>query len=237
MALTPEPGDTFLREVDENLRRDQLRDFAQTYGKWLIAAVVLFLAAVGGWLYWQNRLAEQSAADSEELTRVYRDIAADKMETVPQRLETLKESRNDIVEASALLTEAAVALERNDRAAAIAGYRKIIEDSGLPEPHRDLATIRLTALEFDSLKPEQVIERLEPLAKPGNPWFGSAGELTAMAYLKQGQKAQAGRLFAAIAADQQVPTSIRSRAVQIAGTLGIDASASLPMLTQQDQSQ
>ena len=70
------------------------------------------------------------------------------------------------------------------------------------------------------------------LVKPGEPWYGSAGELTAMAYIKQGKKAEAGRLFAAIAADKQVPDSIRARAVQIAGTLGVDASASLPASAQ-----
>ena len=52
-----------------------------------------------------------------------------------------------------------------------------------------------------------------------------------MAMLKQGRKAEAGRLFAAIAADNDVPDTIRSRAVQIAGTLGVDATASLPGLT------
>ena len=51
---------------------------------------------------------------------------------------------------------------------------------------------------------------------------------------KQGKKAEAGRMFAAVAADKQVPPTIRSRAVQIAGTLGVDASASLPALEQQD---
>ena len=53
-----------------------------------------------------------------------------------------------------------------------------------------------------------------------------------MAYIKQGKKLEAGRLFAAIAADKQVPDSIRARAVQIAGTLGVDASASLPASAQ-----
>ena len=71
----------------------------------------------------------------------------------------------------------------------------------MPEPYRDLALVRATALEFDTLKPEEVIARLEPLSKPGKPWFASAGELTAMAYLKQGRSEQAGKLFAAIAAD------------------------------------
>jgi hypothetical protein len=73
------------------------------------------------------------------------------------------------------------------------------------------------------MKPEEVIARLKPLAKPGNPWFGSAGELVAMAYLKQGKKDLAGPLFAAIAKDEQAPRSMRSRARQMAGMLGYDA--------------
>ena len=72
---------------------------------------------------------------------------------------------------------------------------------------------------------------MEPLSKAGNPWFGSAGEMTAMAMLKQNRTSEAGRMFAAIAADRQVPGTIRSRAVQIAGTLGVDATSAIPDLS------
>ncbi len=68
---------------------------------------------------------------------------------------------------------------------------------------------------------------MQPLAKAGNPWFGSAGEMTALAMIKQGKKQQAGQLFAAIAKDKTVPQSIRDRSIQIAGSLGVDASAAL----------
>ena len=231
MALTPDRGEIFLQEVDENYRRDRIRDLAQKYLKWIIAAVVLFLAAIGGWFYWQDRQAKQVAGQSEELAAVYDSVVARDFGTVPQRLDGLAEADNDVVRASALLTRAAVALERGDRPTAIARYNSVINDKGLPQAYRDLATIRLTSLEFDTLQPQQVVARLEPLAKPGNPWFGSAGELTAMAYLKQNQRERAGRLFAAIAADEQVPETMRSRAVQIAGTLGVDATASLPNTT------
>lgn len=232
MALTPDRGDIFLQEVEENYRRDQLRDFLQKYLKWVIAAVVLLLAAVGGWLYWQSQQEKKVQQQTEELSAVIDDIVAENFQTVPQRLDGLANTKNDVVRASAMLTRAAVAIERGDRATALARYKAIMEDDGLPQEYRDLATIRLTALEFDSLQPQQVIARLEPLAKAGNPWFGSAGELTAMAYLKQNQRARAGQMFAAIAADNQVPETMRSRAVQIAGTLGVDASASLPNATQ-----
>ena len=228
MAVPTDSGDTFLREVDENLRRDQLRDFARKYAPLLIGAVILLLAAVGGWLYWQERQRAEAAEDSEQLAQIYTDIGSGKLATVPQRLDALASEGSGAVRASALFTRAAVALEQNDRALATAKYREIAADEQLAGPYRDLGLIRATALEFDALKPEQVIARLQPLARPGQPWFGSAGELTAMALLKQGKTNQAGRLFAAIAADQQVPESIRARAVQIAGTLGVDASASMP---------
>jgi hypothetical protein len=233
LALTPDtPNEAFLREVDENLRRDRMETFAKIYGKWLIAAVVLFLAAVGSYLFWQNKQQEKAAAQTEELTSIYNDIGAGKVDSAKKRLQPLENAGNDIVRALALLTEAAIALDSNDRATALAKYRAVNNDSGLPEPYRNLALIRSTALEFDQMKPEDVVSRLEPLTKPGDPWFGSAGELTAMAYLKQGQKDKAARLFAAIANDKQVPDTIRTRAAQIAGTLGIDASAAIPQLAQ-----
>lgn len=232
MAVPTDSGDTFLREVDENLRRDQLRDMGRKYGGWLIGALVLFLAAVGGWLYWQERQRAAAAEDSEVLAQVYTDIGAGRMATVPKRLDTLASEGKGAVRASALFTRAAVALEQNDRATATAKFHEIANDDDLSAPHRDLALIRATSLEFDTLRPEQVIARLEPMAKPGNPWFGSAGELTAMALIKQGKRNEAGRLFAAIAADRQVPDSIRARSVQIAGTLGVDASASLSGIAQ-----
>ena len=226
MALTPDtPNESFLREVDENLRRDRMQDFAKTYGKWLVAALVLFLAAVGGWLYWQNRQQEQAAEQSEELMGIYADIGSGRTDQAAKRLEPLENADNDVVRALALLTEAAIALDRNDRNAALSNYRTIAADEGLPDAYRNLGLVRSTALEFDSIRPEEVIARLEPLTKPGNPWFGTAGEMTAMAYLKQGQRDRAARLFAAIAADRQVPETIRNRSVQIAGTLGVDASA------------
>jgi hypothetical protein len=68
-----------------------------------------------------------------------------------------------------------------------------------------------------------VIDRLKPLAVAGNPWFGSAGELVALAYLKQNKPELAAPIFAAMAKEKDMPASLRSRAVQMAGALGVDA--------------
>lgn len=233
LALPPDSTETFIREVDENLRRDQAQEFAKTYGGWLIGGVILLVAAIGGYLYWQNRQQEQAAAQSEELASIITDIGQGNLAAAPPRLDTMAAKGNEAYRASALLTRAALAIQQRDMKLAAAKYRELADDDGLPQPYRDAALIRGTAIEFDTIKPEDVVARLQPLNKPGNPWFGSAGELTAMALIKQNRKSEAGRLFAQIAADRQVPESIRARAVQIAGTLGVDASASLPASAQQ----
>lgn len=235
MVLTPDtPNEAFLREVDENLRRDQMESFARKYAIWIVLALILFLAAVGGFLYWQKYKQDRASAQSEQLIKIYNDIGAGHTDNAKKQLATLDNSGNGIVRSLALLTEAAIALDGDDRATALGKYRTLAGDSGVPKPYRDLALIRQTALEFDQMKPQDVVTRLAPLTKAGEPWFGSAGEMTAMAYLKEGNKAAAGKLFAAIAADKGTPATLRSRAAQIAGTLGIDASAELPQTLQQE---
>jgi hypothetical protein len=232
LAQPPDITETFVREVDENLRRDRLRDSAKKYSGWLIAAVILFLGASGGWIYWQDYRAKQSEKAVDQLAQVYTAISKGQTGAAPAQLDALSNDHSKGVRASAIFGRAAVAVEQNDTKLAIAKYRAIVGDTSLPAPFRDLATIRQTALEFDSLKPDQVIARLAPLAKPGTPWFGSAGEMTGMALIKQGKTAEAGRLFGAIAKDKQVPDSLRARAVQLASSLGVDASSAMPQAAQ-----
>ena len=228
MALPSDPAETFVREVDENLRRDQMRDMAKAYGKWIVAAAILFLIAIGGYLYWQNRQQQQASQESETMAAALDKAEAGNAKGALADLAPIEQSSSDVNRASARLAHAALALRQNDRKTAIDIYRDLAADDGLPQPYRDIATIRGAMTEYDSLKPDEVIARLSPLAKPGKPFFGSAGELVAMAMLAKGDRAGAGQLFAKIAADPKVPQSIRARAVQIAGSLGVDATASLP---------
>jgi len=227
LAQPPEINETFVREVEENLRRDQMRDFGKKYGGWIAVLVILFLAASGGYIYWQQREAERHQQQVEELAQVYKTIASDNLNGVPEKLDELAKSGSKAVRASALFTRAAIALDKNDTKLAIAKYQEVANDKGLPGPYRDAALIRQTTLQFDQLNPEEVISRMKPLAKPGNPWFGTAGELTAVALLKQGKRGEAGQLYATIAKDKSVPDTIRARAVQIASSLGVDASNAL----------
>lgn len=227
MAQPPDITETFVREVDENLRRDQIRDFFKDNGSYLVGLLILFLAASGGFIWFQQHRENTAQAHVEQIAQIYKDIGTGNTSKVPQQLDDLSQSSSKAVRATALFTRAAFALQQNNQKLAIATLKTIADDGSLPDSYRNAAMIRQTALEFDQLQPQQVIARMQPLAKAGNPWFGSAGEMTALALVKQGKKKEAGELFAAIAKDKSVPQSLRDRSIQIAGSLGADASAAL----------
>lgn len=226
MASTPPTNDAFLREVDEELRRDELQSLWRRYGRLGIGVIVLLLAAWGGWLYWQARENEASGLEGEQLSQALDDLQAGSADAALTKLDPLAQSNNAGYRAAAKMAAAGVALGKNEFGQAAKAYGEVASDASLPKPWRDLALIRQTAAEFDTIKPDQVVTRLGPLAAKGNPWFGSAGEMVAVAYLKMGKTELAGKLFADIAKDENVPETIRSRAVQVAGSLGVDAGSS-----------
>ncbi|MDP1028360.1 tetratricopeptide repeat protein [Sphingomonas sp. KR1UV-12] len=223
MALSPESNEAFLREVDDEVRRDQLTDFWKRWGLWVGVAVVAGLAAFGGWLFWQHRQAEVAGQEGEQLQAAYDALANGQAAKAGPMLTDLAGSSRGGYRALAKFSQADVLLRNNDLKAAAAKFAEIAGDTGLAQPFRDLALVRQTAAEFDTLKPQVVVDRLRPLAVPGNPWLGSAGEMVALAQLRLGQRGPAGQMFGQIARDEGVPDSIRQRAVQMASVLGVDA--------------
>ncbi len=216
--------EVLLREVDEAMRQEQLGSAAKRYG-WLIGGgAVLAIAAFGGYLFWQDRREGQLEQASDTLITTLDKLEAGQIQQAESDLAALAEG-SSATAVSAKMARAGIALRDNRQAEAIALFDEIAADGDAPQPYRDLATIRSVAARFEEMQPQQVIDRLKPLATPGNPWFGSAGELVAMAYLKQGKQNLAGPMFAAIAKDEDVPQSLRSRTRQMAGLLGFDAVA------------
>jgi len=223
LAVPPNTNDAFLREVDEELRRDELVNVWRRYGRWIIVAVIAALAAFGGWLYWQHYQQQRAGSEGEKLLAAYDQLAANKDAQAAPTLTELGASRSPGYRAAAKFSQADVLLKKNDLKGAAARFAEVAADNSIAQPFRDLALIRQTSAEYDSLKPQVVVDRLRPLAQKGNPWFGSAGALVAIAYLQMNRPELARTLFNQMSADENVPQSIRDRAVQMASTLGASA--------------
>ncbi|MCM8730793.1 tetratricopeptide repeat protein [Hephaestia sp. GCM10023244] len=223
MASQPPTNEVFFREVDEELRRDEMAEFARRFGVWIIVGIVAVLLALGGYLYWRHHQEQAAGVEGEQFQQAIESLGANKVGDAAKQLGPLAESNTPGYRAMARFTEADILLQKNDLKGAAAKFASIAQDQKLAAAFRDLALIRQTAAEYDSLKPEVVINRLRGLAVKGSPWIGSAGEMVALAHLRQGRADLAGKLFGEIAATEHVPESIRQRAVQMSGTLGVDA--------------
>lgn len=214
--------DVFLREVDEALRQDQMLGAMKRYGLIVGALATVLLLGLAGYLWWDNLREAESAEHSEKLTIALDRIEAGDLAGGTTALVPLTAGSGGSA-AAAKLMQASIALEQGKPVDAVKGFAAVAADTSAPQPFRDLAAIREIATQFDTIPPQQVVDRLKPIAVPGNPWFGSAGELVGMAYLKLGKNQLAGPLFAAISRDKTAPDSLRSRARQMAGLLGVDA--------------
>lgn len=225
--------EVLLREVDDAVRQDQYAEAAQRYGKPLTAAVLLGLAAFGGYLYWDGRQDAGREADGEALVGAMDQVERGNLASGDTALAPIVADGGSGAAAAAEMLKAGIAMEQGKPAEAAAIYDRVAADGEAPQALRDLATIRSVTARYDTMKPADVVAKLKPLAVPGNPWFGPAGELVAMAYLDQNKQAEAGALFAAIAKHESTPDTLKSRARQMAGVLGVDAIDDVDTLIEQ----
>ncbi len=223
MAVPPTTNEEFIREVDDELRREQALTIWKRYGRWIIGLIIGGLALFAGYLWWQNDRETKLGIEGERLSMAMDELSAGKTDAVKPQLDTLATSKSVGVAVAAKLTNAALLLNKGDNKGAAAAFGAIAVDTRLDQPYRDLALVRQTAAEFDMMTPDAVIARLKPLAIKGNPWFGSAGEMVGISYMRKGQNDLAAAMFGAVAKDETVPETIRSRVVQLAGILGVDA--------------
>jgi hypothetical protein len=223
LAQPPQANEAFLREVDDELRRDQALTLWRRYGRLAIAGVVLALAALAGFLWWQQHRIALAGEQGVEFGKALDDLGTNNLKGAQPRLEALAKDGNEGYAALARYTQADIALQKNDLKGAAAKLAEVARDEGAPAAMRDLALVRQTLAEYDSLQPQVVIDRLRPLVVKGGAFHGSAGEMTAIAHLRMGRRDLAGKLFGEIARDEAVPPSIRQRVVQMAGVLGVDA--------------
>lgn len=218
--------DNFRREVDDAVRQSDVQDFFRRYGWWLVGLVIVVLIAWGGYIYWQNRQDDEAGKLAESyiqsLDKVKGGVEGKGGEEALTGFAMLAEQGTPGYRASGKLMQANILAGRGEKSQALDLYGQVAADDDVAKPFRDLALIRGVLLEYDDLKPRQIIERLEPLAQPGEAFFGTAAELVALAHMQLNETDEAGKIFTELARDEDVPGEIRARAQLMANQIGID---------------
>ena len=198
-------------EVDEEVRRDQLKKLWDQYSIYIIAGAFLIIAGVGGWRGYQyleaQKAAEAGAAFDKavelseqnkhaEAEAAFNDLAA----KAPWGYRMLARMR------------AAAEVATRDPQAAAKMYDDIAADRSVGAAEQDLARIRAAGLLLDSTSYNNMQQRLEPVAAPGATYRHSARELLALSAWRANDVTATRQWLDMIANDGDTPPGLRSRA-------------------------
>jgi hypothetical protein len=198
------------QEVDEEVRREQLKKLWERYQNYIIAAAVLVVLAVAGWRaneWWETRKAAEAGAAFEAAITL---ADQGKHSEAEAAFTKLAEQTHTSYRALALL-RAAAELAATDPKAAVAAYDKVAADTAVGRELRDIAALRAGALLIDAGNSGEARARLEPLSGADNTFRHTARELLAFAAWHTGDIAAAKRWIEMIDSDPATPPDERSR--------------------------
>jgi hypothetical protein len=198
------------REVDEEVRREQLKKLWDQYGNYLIAIAVLIVAGIGGWRaydWWETRKAAEAGAAFEQAITL---SAEGKHAEAEAALGKLAAEGTVGYRALARIREAAELASR-DPQAAVKAYDALASDATIGRVLQELATLRAGMILADSGTYAEVLRRLEPLTAPDRTFRHTAREILTLAAWRANDAAAAQRWFQMIATDPTTPLGTRGR--------------------------
>jgi hypothetical protein len=198
-------------EVDEELRREQLKKLWDRYSLLIVGAMVLIIAGVAGWRgyeYWQTKQSavagaafEAAVALADQGKHAEAEAAFNKLATDATRgYRTLARLR------------AAAEVSIRDPQAAVKLFDAIGSDSSVGQTEQDLAKTRAAALLVDTATYDDIRQRLEPLTTAGRAFRHTARDLLAVAAWRTNDTAAVRQWVDLIMNDAESPGSIRNRA-------------------------
>jgi hypothetical protein len=198
------------QEVDEEVRREQLKKLWERYGILLIAACVLLVVAVGGWRtyeWWEAKKAAEAGTAFQAAIALSSEGKTKEAEDAFAKLATSGTSSYRML---ARFREAAE-VARRDPSAAVAIYDQLAADSSLGRDLQDLAALRAGTILVDTAPYSEIVQRLEPLTAPGRTFRHSARSMLALAAWRAKDTAAMRKWSDMILADGETPSGTRGQ--------------------------
>jgi hypothetical protein len=197
-------------EVDEEVRREQLKKLWDRYGTLFIALAVVVVAAVASWRGYEWLQARKAAEAGAAYDAAAALADSGKTAEAEAAFQKLAADGTPGYRALAKLRAAGVQAG-SDLKAAVASYDEIAADGSIPQTFRDLAKIRAGLILVDTAPLSEMTQRLEPLAGPNGAFRHTAREILLLSATHAGDQAAAKRWADAILNDGESSQALRGR--------------------------
>jgi len=211
--------DDIIREIDEEVRRDQYVKVLKRYAPHLTAVIVVVALAGAGFVGWQRYKQHQAEAEGTAFAAAMSLESGGKLKEAADSFRSLAAEGSSGYRALAGLQAAAARARLGDIGGAVAVYDSLASDSSIEARFRDLARLLAVQQLLDSATPQQLDERLKPLLADDNMWRYSARELAALVKLKAGDVAGARKAYTELSDDLGAPADLRARAAEMLAAL------------------
>jgi len=208
--------DSFIREVNEEMRRDQARALWDRFGPaFIVIAVVVVLATAAfvAYEYWVETRANRSGDAFSQALLLANSGKEDEALAALKALETDGYGAYPIL---ARMRAATVLADKGDFAGAVAEFDAVAADTSIPDAIRDMARLRAGLILVDNGSYDDVSTRVEPLTADTHTYRHAAREALGLSAWKQGRSADALKLFDQVATDEAAPRNARERATLLA---------------------
>ncbi|TPI37021.1 tetratricopeptide repeat protein [Mesorhizobium sp. B3-1-6] len=204
--------DSFIREVNEEMRREQAQKLWDRFGPAILGLAILIVlgtAAVVGYRYWDETRANRSGDAFSAALKLAND---GKNDEAIAALDQLEKDGYGAYPLLARMRAATVKADKGDVDGAVKDFDEVAADNAIPAGIRDIARLRAALLLVDHGSYADVSSRIEALTADTNPLRHSAREALGLAAWKDGKSADALKLFDQISSDEAAPRNVRQRA-------------------------
>ena len=204
--------ESLFREVDEEVRREQISKIWQRYGNVFVGVsigIVLAVAGIKVWQYWERTQAETAGANY--FTAISLEDSK-KTDAALSAFETIAKGAHGGYAILARFRVAGALSAEGKQAEAVKAYDALAADSSLDQALRDVARVRAAYLLVDKASPSALSERLSGLDAAANPWRAAVNEIVALASYRTGDYADADRRMNEVMTDPHLSAAARQRA-------------------------
>lgn len=198
-------------EVNEDVRRDQLKQLWDSYSIHIVAVALLVIAAVGGWRGYQYLEAKKAVEASVAYDKAVELSEQNKHAEAEAAFNSLAATAPSGYRLLARLRAASEVASR-DPQAAVKLYDDIAADRGVATLDQELARVRAAQLLVDKSGYPDLLTRLESETAPTATFRHTARELLALSAWRANDMTSARKWLDMIANDGETPPGMRSRA-------------------------